>query len=655
MKIISKLLSKLSSQNMSEMKDGASRLAHIRSISHSGPGTQALPRRVCIINYTGDRANWGCQTTSIELVRLLNKHWPSDQPFALDVIPLAPHHNLDREIPDNYGAEIYKALLNPSPSITDIELIEKLARLRYLDFVDILQQADLVLFQAEGTMTGTDFLRAERLLLLPWLAKHGFHKPVISLNQTLFSANNKFAEALFTVLTALDRIWVREPASLAWLHNNGLHQARLVADTAFLTDPLEHGSHWKNMPKKDYFCVTGSAVLETEMVEPYIQVIHAISKSTGLMPVFVCSAGIDRQLPLAAAKYWQGSEYYAAPPELIYQGVAALLANAQFLIGGRYHMSILAAISGTPSVLAATNTHKLSGLADLLGVDWPIRNFNDTEQLVADAQQLCDNPNSSREQLKHRVTIIRDNISDAYINWHHTPAHVADKPSVNELISARGAEQFRITNTRISERFRYPVDDSRESKLGGPLLILRQLTPITVYLRRGIDTRANFLFLRQLIEGNLELSLAQLNSRWLVSICDSYADFGEPIEARNALLISTFLNWERLASTYIDWVTPDHTTKKSSNSIPEANRHLWDGLYTVHLRRGDTTNNLFIRYAKSLESTPHLFRIWQTLLSRIRENDSVLAALNASHKHMFEEDLTWLTNSADSGIPPWRI
>jgi len=82
------------------------------------------------------------------------------------------------------------------------------------------------------------------------------------------------------------------------------------------------------------------------------------------------------------------------------------------------------------------------------------------------------------------------------------------------------------------------------------------LRALTVYLRRGVHAEATFRCLRQLVEGNLDLVVQQLDARWLVSICDSYADFGTPIEARNALLISSFLNWERITASYLQWADP---------------------------------------------------------------------------------------------------
>jgi polysaccharide pyruvyl transferase WcaK-like protein len=509
-----------------------------------------LPTRICIVNFTGERANWGCRATSWELVRILNRHWPDAEMFSFDVIPLVPHHALDRDIPLETGTQLHAALANPAPNDSDKNLVEDVVRRRYLHYVDRLKAADLVIFQGEGTMTGTDFLRAERLLLLPWVAKHCFKKRVISVNQTLFSANADFSRLLFKLLDVLDGIWVRENASLHWLQQNGFKQVRLVPDTAFLTVLLEHGNHWNKLPKRAFFCITGSASLTEESMPAYLQTIWIIANSTGLFPVFVCSTGIDCMLPKIAAEQWPANSFGQVGGGIVYQGVAHLLGQAQMLIGGRYHMSIFAAISGTPSVLIETNTHKLTGLTELLEVDWPIRNANQRNDLVNDAKRELGRLIDTRPALQKRVKSLCQSLDVAFTHWYWDMPinNTRDEPVL--VTPPEGHQAFAEINQLIAKRFRYPETDTLNAKLGPIQPLIPQIQALTVYLRRGVDTHASFRCLRQLVEGNLDLAITQLNTRWLISICDSYADFGNPIESRNALLISSFLNWERLAESY---------------------------------------------------------------------------------------------------------
>jgi polysaccharide pyruvyl transferase WcaK-like protein len=618
---------------------------------------RAPPHKVCIINFTGERANWGCRATSWELVRALNDAFPPDNSFELNTVGLLSHHALDLHLCEEKGREIRDALSSEEPSKTQRASLLELARARYGPLLEKVRDSDFVIFQGEGTMTGTDFIRADRLLLLPWVARHVFDKPTVWLNQTLFSADDAFTPILFTCLQHASRVLVREPASFDWLIQNGADNVEMVPDTAFLTDPLEHGSLAESLAGRGYFCVSGSAALFEEQVPVFLDSVRRVSDETGLLPVFAASVGRDCLLARKARKMWPKNSFEEVPHSMPYPAVAHFLGGARFLVGGRYHMSMLAAISGTPSVLLETNTFKHHGLRQLLNVDWRIHPIvSETESWTVDALCLAEEDQLNRHQLRERVKCIRENIHTGFRCWWDTDKLSQAKcrlPRPPAVLMHAESGSFRSLNDKISSTFCYPTDDTPEAKWGNPPDILSQLLPLTVYLRRGIRPVASFRCVKQLIEGNLDLALSQLDTRWLISVCDSYTDHGDAIESRNALLISSFLNWERLAESYLRWSNPDLCSLKIDRPIPQTNEPLWDGLITVHLRRGDTLNNLLIRYARVLHPTPVLLAIWRELLSRIRANNTLLAALETAHVHLFDENLEYL---ADPGldIPRWR-
>ena len=67
-----------------------------------------------------------------------------------------------------------------------------------------------------------------------------------------------------------------------------------------------------------------------------------------------------------------------------YRDVARIISQCKFLIGGRYHLAILAASTGTPFVLLPSSTHKTSGLIELLDYSLPVRRFDDIDGLRED-------------------------------------------------------------------------------------------------------------------------------------------------------------------------------------------------------------------------------------------------------------------------------
>ena len=53
-------------------------------------------------------------------------------------------------------------------------------------------------------------------------------------------------------------------------------------------------------------------------------------------------------------------------PEFHFRDIQAVLAQSSFLVSGRYHHLILAAISGCPGIPLRTSSHKIDGLCELL-------------------------------------------------------------------------------------------------------------------------------------------------------------------------------------------------------------------------------------------------------------------------------------------------
>ena len=105
-----------------------------------------------VLNFTGGRANWGCQATSIGLYRFL-KHVLNPQGFTkIDTIPYPPSHLQDVWHQKIHGKRIRRILASQDPSLADLKFLEGLCRSRFRHYVDIVKNADVVFFQGEGTM-----------------------------------------------------------------------------------------------------------------------------------------------------------------------------------------------------------------------------------------------------------------------------------------------------------------------------------------------------------------------------------------------------------------------------------------------------------------------------------------------------------------------
>lgn len=109
----------------------------------------------------------------------------------------------------------------------------------------------------------------------------------------------------------------------------------------------------------------------------------------------------------------------------------------------------------------------------------------------------------------------------------------------------------------------------------------------------------------------------------MVSICDTYADYGNAVERRNALLVSLFVNMVRLSDTYALTTTqePDETMIML---LRQQHRPLPGGLTTLSLASQDTLLNLAKRLECVLEETPFFQKVYRKAVETFLDNDALL-------------------------------
>lgn len=165
-----------------------------------------------------------------------------------------------------------------------------------------------------------------------------------------------------------------------------------------------------------------------------------------------------------------------------------------------------------------------------------------------------------------------------------------------------------------------------------------EIQGLIINLRKGKEKERNWSQFTELIENNLVEICQVLDTRWLISICDTYADYGDPVARRNAMLVVQTANFEKLWATHLlmyDLKLNEEKTEqlKKNKIIP-----LWDGMYSFNINHGDMMNNFFARVDELMMDTPVINEIYKTVVQRIKENDTVLANLNKYHKRLFEPD-----------------
>lgn len=601
----------------------------MRAPEHANLPLSGSCLRVCIADFTGEDHGWGARADGWELVRALNGHWTSPEPFALSVVPAWRGSVGDAAQHGRIETDECAQLMGEAPSADARARLLSIANERYGPQLSHIESSDLVVVQAPGRGITSVGDGGTSLPLLAWLAKCVFNKPVICQAGSRPPTGSSVDAAWTATLARCDQVWVQDPATVSWLKSQGCPHAKLVPSSAFLTDPLDHGQLRGALSGRPFFCVTGIRRTDEEASLAMLRAVRAIADRTGLMPVFAGFPAPGSRLLSREVEAWAPGSFCVMPRDLSYQAVAYHLARGCFVVGGDYLLSVLAAIDGTPSIALESDQQQWQGLQELLGADWPMRCLDDLDGVLDDAVRHSADTGRGRDALRARVEEIRREHVASLQDW-QCVAPSSARRHAKELRGRPAARPF-------------ATDD-----------LTPHIQSLTIYLRRGAHAAATFRCLRQIVEGDTEFLVRQLSARWLVSVCDSYSDHGDPIAARNAALISTFVTWERLAATHARWADPARSTNQVDSPVPADNVPLWSGLQTIHLRRGDTTCNLLARLSRLLGETPHLLLIWREILRRIRDSDSVLAALNRPHGHMFDEDLAWMAGDAFPQVAPWR-
>ncbi len=166
--------------------------------------------------------------------------------------------------------------------------------------------------------------------------------------------------------------------------------------------------------------------------------------------------------------------------------------------------------------------------------------------------------------------------------------------------------------------------------------ILDLIKPIIIHLRKGINVQKNWLEFRKLIDLEIGRVCNELDTRWLISVCDTYVDFGDPIEKRNAMLVTQIANFEKLWATYLLMFDVKEDPLKLEQLKKNKIIPLWDGMFSFNINHGDMTGNMFTRIEKLMIDTPVIQKIYHMVIFRIKVNDTVLANLNQYHKRLFE-------------------
>lgn len=329
------------------------------------------------------RSNWGGRSTSLAMGRILEAGASREisgaigAPYILEELTDFDHRDSSRSA-FTLVDDLAKQIAEPPAGAKD----------RLVELHEMIASADEMVVNGEG-----DFILRERLTLMRTIATMRaakiMGKPVHLLNSILSHApsrpeNESFiVEQVGATLELCDSIVYRDPHSLA-LHREyyGGLAATWSPDALFSwsdyartglarRDAFSPETEGLTIPVQrlltsgePYVVISGTSIYGLK-AEPFRRTVTALAqrlRKKGIATVFACTDEPDRKL----AGILADAGIPGVDPKVPLTAAARLLWNAEAIVSGRYHPSILASLGGTPFVLMSSNSHKTRSLYDVV-------------------------------------------------------------------------------------------------------------------------------------------------------------------------------------------------------------------------------------------------------------------------------------------------
>lgn len=334
--------------------------------------------RIVLLNDCRDQDNFGAHALVDGLHRILMQAAPS-----ASISPIPSHWLLDT----SHGLGAFtnggvgmRQLFAAYPAVADqFEVVaEDWLRGRggpgADELLSRLAGADLVLLNGEGSVYRTN-LSAIRELFIAWLCKSHLDIPTVFVNATVHLTDVMpiLPAMVRKTLPVLDAVAVREPLSQRNLYSYVPNVAvQLIPDSAFALRPEDarktplSESIQAHIGNSQYFCFDPGPMPIDQRPGGRSALFRLIEglKDVTAEAVFVRSDPADSSIEGIAKE--THSLYIDAPVD--YREWMTLVRDAQFLLTGRYHNPILAAIMGCPSITLASSSHKVHGGCEMLEV-----------------------------------------------------------------------------------------------------------------------------------------------------------------------------------------------------------------------------------------------------------------------------------------------
>lgn len=159
-----------------------------------------------------------------------------------------------------------------------------------------------------------------------------------------------------------------------------------------------------------------------------------------------------------------------------------------------------------------------------------------------------------------------------------------------------------------------------------------------VHLRRNPADSEHIAAFTQLLEEYNGVIFSNYDIRWLLSICDTYVDIGDPLTNSIAMNIVQCINGCNIHHTILANVVDGRLDQNKLQQ--EIKLPTFGGMITADIPSGDMIHNMMIRLDKVVAQHTMLNSIWNTIKQRsIQDGNVVMNHLCLNSR--FEEQRTF--------------
>ena len=176
------------------------------------------------------------------------------------------------------------------------------------------------------------------------------------------------------------------------------------------------------------------------------------------------------------------------------------------------------------------------------------------------------------------------------------------------------------------------ISQVRKEFVGKPE-VCHHLAKHIILIRRGVELEKNTKIFYDIINQYLPVLLVHSDIRWLISICDTIVDIGEPQSAAAAMCVVITVNNLNIQETLLDVVNDGNLNSSKLARNSKNKRATWDGMIALDLYRGDTIYNMQTRMNKIVSECPQVLMIWNEIKQRlVKIPDLTVNQMCAVHK-----------------------